>query len=120
MPDDKDLPYLEMLYKFVFGKQSYYNLEMTRHVEPQNKDNDDEAELRQREEVGRSDLAITEDRGAERTARRARTVERTAPQILRKKQHWQVPPVTRVRVKNVSKDGMVICVLYTCKIINIC
>ena len=113
MPDDKDLPYLEMLYKFVFGKQSYYNLEMTRHVEPQNKDNDDEAELRQREEVGRSDLAITEDRGAERTARRARTVERTAPQILRKKQHWQVPPVTRVRVKKRIKrwDGY-LCVIH--------
>jgi hypothetical protein len=45
------------------------------------------------------DGAITEDRGAERTARRARTVERTAPQILRKKQHWQVSPYTRVRVK---------------------
>ena len=54
MPDEKDLPYLEMLYKFVFGKQSYYNLEMTRHVEPQNKDNADEAEFRQRGEVGRS------------------------------------------------------------------
>jgi len=113
MPDEKDLPYLEMLYKFVFGKQSYYDLQMTRHVEPHSKDNDDEAELRQREEVGRSDLAITEDRGAERTARRARTVERTAPQILRKKQHWQVPPTTRVRVKKRIKrwDGY-LCVIH--------
>ena len=31
----EDLPYLEMLYKFVFGKHSYYDLVMTRHVEPQ-------------------------------------------------------------------------------------
>ena len=113
MPDEKDLPYLEMLYKFVFGKQSYYDLQMTRHVEPHSKDNDDEAELRQREEGGRSDLAITEDRGAERTARRARTVERTAPQILRKKQHWQVSPYTRVRVKKRIKrwDGY-LCVIH--------
>ena len=34
MPDDQDLPYLEMLYKFVSGKQSYYDLASTRHVEP--------------------------------------------------------------------------------------
>ena len=47
MPDEKDLPYLEMLYKFVYGKQSYYDLAMTRHVEPKNKDtdNDDEEEV---------------------------------------------------------------------------
>ena len=41
MPDEKDLPYLEMLYRFVFGKKSYYDLEMTRHVEPQSKDKDE-------------------------------------------------------------------------------
>ena len=34
MPDDKTLPYMEMLYKFVFGKKSYYNLVSTRQVEP--------------------------------------------------------------------------------------
>ena len=38
MPDEKDLPYLEMLYRFVFGKKSYYDLEMTRHVEPSSAD----------------------------------------------------------------------------------
>ena len=31
----EDLPYLEMLYKFVFCKHSYYDLVMTRQVEPQ-------------------------------------------------------------------------------------
>ena len=36
MPEH-DLPYLEMLYKFVSGKQSYYDLASTRHVEPQAK-----------------------------------------------------------------------------------
>ena len=35
MPDDQDLPYLEMLYKFVYGKNSHYDLAMTRIVEPQ-------------------------------------------------------------------------------------
>ena len=48
MPDDQDLPYLEMLYKFVSGKQSYYDLASTRHVEPQATD-------RQSEEDERSD-----------------------------------------------------------------
>jgi hypothetical protein len=61
MPEDQDLPYLEMLYKFVFGKHSYYDLVMTRQVEPHSKDNDDEAEIRQREEGGRSYLAITDE-----------------------------------------------------------
>ena len=54
LPEDKDLPYLEMLYKFVYGKQSYYDLAMTRHVEPKTKyDNDDEAEGDDNEGGGR-------------------------------------------------------------------
>ena len=32
MPEE-DLPYLEMLYKFTYGKKSYYDLLITRHVE---------------------------------------------------------------------------------------
>ena len=47
MTDDmplEDLPYLEMLYKFAYSKKSYYDLLITRHVEPHSKDNDDEAE----------------------------------------------------------------------------
>ena len=64
MTDDmplEDLPYLEMLYKFAYSKKSYYDLLITRHVEPHSKDNDDEEELRQRGEGGRSDLAITDE-----------------------------------------------------------
>ena len=64
MTDDmplEDLPYLEMLYKFAYSKKSYYDLLITRHVEPHSKDNDDEAEIRQREEGGRSYLAITDE-----------------------------------------------------------
>ena len=33
----EDLPYLEMLYKFVFGKQSYYDLVAVKQIEPQAK-----------------------------------------------------------------------------------
>lgn len=111
MPDEKDLPYLEMLYKFVFGKQSYYDLTMTRHVEPQNKDNaDDEEQERRREGEGGRKLVANEDdvrSDEERADRRTRTTRG------RKKQHWQVPPVTRVRVKKRIKrwDGY-LCVMH--------
>ena len=96
MPDDQDLPYLEMLYKFVFGKHSYYDLLITRHVEPHSKDNDDEEELRQRGEGGRSDLAIT-DEARTLPVRGHAVTER--PQRGRKKAHWRIPPSTRVRVR---------------------
>ena len=95
MPEDQDLPYLEMLYKFVFGKHSYYDLVMTRQVEPHSKDNDDEAEIRQREEGGRSYLAIT-DEARTLPVRGHAVTER--PQRGRKKAHWRIPPKTRVRV----------------------
>ena len=101
MPDEKDLPYLEMLYRFVFGKKSYYDLEMTRHVEPQSKDKDE--------------------RGAERIeGEGSHPLTRTAPQRGRKKQHWQVPPVTRVRVKKRIKRWDGFYVLCTCKNMNLC
>ena len=96
MPDDQDLPYLEMLYKFVFGKHSYYDLVMTRQVEPHSKDNDDEEELRQRGEGGRSHLAIT-DEARTLPVRGHAVTER--PQRGRKKAHWRIPPSTRVRVR---------------------
>lgn len=100
MPDENDLPYLEMLYKFVFGKQSYYDLTMTRHVEPQAKI---ERMSEEEEPTDRHDMIenepgeIKDGRGALR-AERAR-IGASAPQHGRKKQHWQVPPVTRVRVR---------------------
>lgn len=86
MPDENDLPYLEMLYKFVFGKQSYYNLEMTRHVEPQ---------ATTHEEKENSNVGAVALDGACFVYRG------------RRKQHWQVPPTTRVRVKKRIKrwDG---------------
>ena len=38
VPDEiskDDLPYMEMIYRFVFGPKSYYNLEITKDVKPQ-------------------------------------------------------------------------------------
>ena len=43
VPDEiskDDLPYLEMIYRFVFGERSYYNLEITKDVKP-NKRNEE-------------------------------------------------------------------------------
>ena len=78
MPDDQDLPYLEMLYKFVFGKKSYYHLASTRHVEPQ-------ANIERM-----SEEEVTTDRHD------MREMERGAKT---KKAHWRIPPATRVRVR---------------------
>lgn len=116
MPDENDLPYLEMLYKFVFGKHSYYDLAMTRHVDPQAKT---ERLTEEEAPTDRQDMSDSEQLGSigctrsGSTARRARTVERTAPQYKRKKQHWQISPYTRVRVKQRIKrwDGY-LCVIH--------
>ena len=103
MPDE-DLPYLEMLYKFAFSKKSYYDLASTRHVEPQaniermseEEDTTDRHDMREIERV-----AIKDGRGEERADVRGNeyATARTAPQHGRKKQHWQLSPVTRVRVR---------------------
>ena len=97
MPDDQDLPYLEMLYKFVYGKNSHYDLAMTRIVEPQAKIermSEEEATTDRHDMREIERLAIKDD---------VRTVAGGAPlrrpQRGRKKQHWQLPPVTRVRVR---------------------
>ena len=99
MPDEKDLPYLEMLYKFVFAKKSYYDLVMTRQVEPQAQDD------RQSEEDAQTTDTTGENREPQAQTDVARTVAGGGlaplrrPQRGRKKQHWQIPPVTRVRVR---------------------
>jgi hypothetical protein len=116
MPDEKDLPYLEMLYKFVFGKQSYYDLQMTRHVEPQMNDRQSEKEeLRRPSDTTGENEGVAIERGEERSVaeRKRLPAYRTAPQCKRIKQHWQVPPTTRVRVKKRIKrwDGF-LCVIH--------
>ncbi len=97
MPEDQDLPYLEMLYKFVFGKHSHYDLVMTRHVE---------AQAGERAELGGA--ATTPD---ERYSAGASSVDDLSTEAGgglaplrrtkrgRKKQHWRIPPSTRVRVR---------------------
>ena len=93
----EDLPYLEMLYKFVFGKHSYYDLVMTRQVEPQAN-----IERMSKEEgtTDRHDMREIE-RGAKTDD--VRTVAGGAPlrrpQRGRKKQYWQVSPYVRVRTR---------------------
>lgn len=99
MPDDQDLPYLEMLYKFVFGKHSYYDLVMTRQVEPQANDrmrSEEEAPTDRHDRMRDFDKAIT-DEVRTLPVRGHAVTER--PQRGRKKAHWRIPPKTRVRVR---------------------
>ena len=114
MPDEKDLPYLEMLYKFVFGKQSYYDLQMTRHVEPQTTDRQSEEELRRpTDTTGENEgVAMTGDVRGAQSAEGSQAIGVDTKRV-RKKQHWQVPPTTRVRVKKRIKrwDGF-LCVMH--------
>ena len=102
MPDDQDLPYLEMLYKFVYGKNSHYDLAMTRIVEPQAKiermsEEEATTDRHDMREIERG--AKTDERGRGELDVRARNGSiLTRPQRVRKS-HWQVSPYTRVRVR---------------------
>ena len=112
LPEDKDLPYLEMLYKFVYGKHSYYDLAMTRQVEPQATDRqseEDERSDRPTDTTGENEsVAIKDD---------VRTVAGGAPlrrpQRGRKKQSWQLSPVTRLRVRQRIENGTDIYIILT-------
>ena len=96
MPEG-DLPYLEMLYKFAYGKKSYYDLAATRNVEPQH------ADQMRSEEEGTNDRHDRSRAVVEAMPAEVRTVAGGAPlrrpQQGRKKQHWRIPPQTRVRVR---------------------
>lgn len=94
MPDDETLPYMEMLYKFVYGKKSHYDLAITRMVEPKAKDENDDEEPRQGEGGGHSRQAQKDDAIASDIPARGCGAKRG-----RKKPHWRVPPSTRVRVR---------------------
>ena len=102
MPDE-DLPYLEMLYKFVYGKNSHYDLAMTRIVEPQAKiermseeeATTDRHDMREIERGAKTDEARTE----RPYARHLDAKRCTAQEQGRKKAHWRIPPATRVRVR---------------------
>jgi len=96
MPDDHDLPYLEMLYKFVFGKHSYYDLVMTRQVEPKAREIDEDGGASTTDEERYIAVGFTEDDARTLPVRGRAVTER--PQQGRKKAHWRIPPKTRVRV----------------------
>ena len=106
-PDEmpkEELPYLAMLYHFVFGKISYYDLVSTRHVEPQSKD--DEEELRRQE--GRSTVAdVVEGACGVAFGERTLTPRPTTTKYTSKRKHWQVHPPVRVLVRQRIKrwDG---------------
>ena len=91
MPDDKTLPYIEMLYKFAYGKKSYYDLTITRHVEPQPHED---------ESARASTSAIVFMRWRLRRLNvMCRSVNGHHQQFKRKKPHWRVQPKIRVRVR---------------------
>ena len=79
MPDDKTLPYIEMLYKFAYGKKSYYDLTITRHVEPMANRPNEEERCRPTDMTGDLPKALTS--------------------TGRKKQRWRLPAKTIVRSK---------------------
>ena len=93
----EDLPYLEMLYKFVFGKHSYYDLVAVKQIEPQAK-----IDRMSEEEATTDRHDMREIEPGAKTAE-VRTVAGGAPlrrpQQGRKKAHWRIPPQTRVRVR---------------------
>ncbi len=102
MPDDETLPYMEMLYKFVYGKNSHYDLAMTRIVEPQAKIDrmsEEEATTDRHDMREIERVAKNEERNGAEVRGNEYSPPRNAPQYKRKKQHWQLSPVTRVRVR---------------------
>lgn len=108
MTDDlplDDLPHIEMLYKYIHGakrRSSYYDLTAIRHVHPEPKDEfkDDEADGEDNEKDLNESMAVSG------RAYRARG------RVCNARAHWQIPPTTRVRIKNRIKrwDGF-LCVM---------
>ena len=106
----EDLPYLEMLYKFVFGKHSYYDLVMTRQVEPKETDRmrSEEEETTDRHDRMRDvDLATTDDVRTERSGAATQGVESATyrPQQGRKKPTGESHLLPVFGFVNESEDG---------------
>lgn len=95
----QDLPYLEMIYKFVFGKKSYYDLVAVKQIEPKAQPERLSEEEATTDRHDRSDFepqAQTDGRGA--GAGCASSHSEPAPQYVRKK-YWQINPYVRVRTR---------------------
>ena len=88
---------MEMLYKFVFAKKSYYDLVMTRQVEPQAQDDrQSEEDAQTTDTTGENRATGSNGRGEDGGRWRART---TAPPTARtQKTALADSPKTRVRV----------------------
>ena len=101
LPDDQSLPYLEMLYKFNYGKHSYYDLIVTRNVEPKAKAELGGGGATTTDRRCEAEALATKDEARTERAELRRRVESATyrPQQGRKKAHWRIPPATRVRVR---------------------
>lgn len=98
-----DLPYLEMLYKFVFAKKSYYDLAAVKQVEPQTSGSVAGAGggIRLGAATDSDTIAIV---GAIECDARGAGSARARSQITvdlkqARKKHWQVNPYVRVRTR---------------------
>ena len=113
-PDEmpkEELPYLAMLYHFVFGKISYYDLVTTRHVEPQaniermseEEGTTDRHDMREIERVA----DVVEGACGVAFGERTLTPRPTTTKYTTKRKHWQVHPPVRVLVRQRIKrwDG---------------
>ena len=99
MPEG-DLPYLEMLYKFVYGKNSHYDLAMTRMVEPQAKIDrmSEEEATTDRHDMREIERGAKTDDVSGAGSARARS-QITVDTKRGRKAHWQVSPYVRVRTR---------------------
>jgi hypothetical protein len=88
-----------MLYKFVFAKKSYYDLVMTRQVEPQAQDDRQSEEDAQTTDTTGENERVAMTDGAYLSEGRAFVPLRLGGTV-RKKQRWRLPPKTVVRLKN--------------------
>ena len=88
----------------MFGKHSYYDLVMTRQVEPQaniermseEEGTNDRHDMREIERVAKTDESEDGTGGAATQGAECATYR---PQQGRKKAHWRIPPATRFRVR---------------------
>ena len=96
----EDLPYLEMLYKFVFGKQSYYDLVAVKQIEPQAKIDrmSEEEATTDRHDMREIERGAKTDDVSGAGSARARS-QITVDTKRGHKKHWQVSPYVRARTR---------------------
>lgn len=97
----EDLPYLEMLYKFVFGKQSYYDLVAVKQIEPQAKIDrmSEEEATTDRHDMREIERGAKTDRGDWSAVCRSMNGHNSDLRDTRRKAYWQVNPYVRARTR---------------------